>query len=154
MSRQIFKEHSPEFMPGATRLTVEWYSPGGETEPTAPEQRISMPSYHDGSRDYRIWLTMIIPAVDANWDIPLTVRQQTIYCMTEMGSESLDGPPIHHHVWAYDCWREYLFVPPEIQTLSPDLPDVIETRREVASRLHDRFCEQVWSSVKKSRGIQ
>ena len=147
MSKHTFKEHLPESIPGATRLTVEWYSRGGEPEPTAPEQRKTIPSYHDGSRDYRIWLTMIIPAVESNWDIPLAMRP--IYCMTEMGSESLDGPPIHHHVWAYDCWREYPFVSPEIQTLSADLPDVIETRREVARRLHDRFCEQIWRSVKK-----
>ena len=154
MSKHTFKEHFSIGTPGATRLTAEWASAGGESEPTAPEQRKSIPSYHEGSRDYRIWLTIIIPAVETNWDIPLIVPQRTIYCMTEMGSESLEGPPIHHHVWAYDCWREYHWVPPEIQTLSPDLPDVIETRREAAGRLHDRFCEQVWSSVKKSKGIE
>ena len=149
MSKHTFKEHLSELTPGATRLTVEWYSPGDEPEPTEPEERKTIPSYHDGARDYRIWLTMMIPAVEASWDIPLAKRQRTIYCMTEMGSESLAGPPIHHHVWGYDRWYEYAWVPPEIQTLSPDLPDVIETRREVASRLHDRFCEQVWSRVKK-----
>jgi hypothetical protein len=149
MSKHTLKEHLSELTPGATRLTAEWYSTGGEPEPTEPEQRKAIPSYHDGSRDYRIWLTVIIPAVETNWSISLAVPPRTIYCMTEMGSESLDGPPIHHYVWTYDCWREYPFVPPEIQTLSPDLPDVIETRREVAGRLHDRFCEQIWSRVKK-----
>jgi hypothetical protein len=153
MSTYAFKEHLSELTPGATRLTVEWNSNGGEPK-LPPELRKSIPAYHDGSRDYRIWVTMIIPAVETNWDIPLTVRQQTIYCMTEMGSESLEGPPIYHHAWAHDRWLEYPFISPEIRTLSPDLPDVIETRREVASRLHDRFCEQVWNSVKKSKGIQ
>ena len=69
------------------------------------------------------------------------------------GIRELEGPPIYHHAWAHDRWLEYPFISPEIRTLSPDLPDVIETRREVASRLHDRFCEQVWNSVKKSKGI-
>jgi hypothetical protein len=150
-SSQIFKEHLSELTPGATRLTMEWSSRGGEPE-LPLELRKPIPSHHDRSRDYSVWLSMIVPAIEPAWDIPVSIP--IIYCLTEMGSVSLDGPPIYHHVWAYDCWREYPFVIPEIRKLSPDLPDVIETRREVASRLHDRFCEQVWNSVKKSKGIQ
>jgi hypothetical protein len=59
MSTYAFKEHLSELTPGATRLTTEWHSDGGKPE-VPPELRKAIPAYHDGSRDYRIWVTMIV----------------------------------------------------------------------------------------------
>jgi hypothetical protein len=82
MSTHPFKEHLSELTPGATRLTAEWSSDGGDLE-LPLELRKAIPSYHDGSRDYSVWLSMIVPAIEPAWDIPVSIP--IIYCLTEMG---------------------------------------------------------------------
>jgi hypothetical protein len=144
MSTHILRHPTP--LSGATRLTADWSNKGGEPDPPRELLRL-MPDYHSGLRDYHIWFSMIVPPVEENFDIPLTLRPY--YLLTEMGSVTLEGPPLHHYTWvnAYKRWQEYPFLPEVLRTLSPDLPDVLEMRCEVAGRLHDRFCEYFWRSV-------
>jgi hypothetical protein len=71
MSTHILRH--PTLLSGATRLTADWSNKGGEPDPPRELLRL-MPDYHSGLRDYHIWFSMIVPPVEENFDIPLTLR--------------------------------------------------------------------------------
>lgn len=113
----LFRENLSELTPGATWLMATRHS-------------------DDGTHRCQCWLSMLVPAIGPDSEIP-----RPLYCLSE-----LRGETIIHYVATITShrWTEYGPLPKEIQTLSPDLPDVVEIRREVAGRLHDRFVELVW----------
>jgi hypothetical protein len=118
----LFREHLSQLAPGATRLTATRY---------------------DGTHRCQSWLTILVPVVSADCEIP-----KPIYCLSELREETLENASLMHYVASRTSsrWTEYGPARKEFQSLSTDLPDVPEIRREVAGGWHDRFVELVWRS--------